>query len=177
MKIEDYKYPRKFMELECKDEFGEVVGYTPVSCLLFSEIKEYYYWGTSNQKYIVSSEVLYNSILQECVKNDDCLNTKCEVFEIFDNYEECKQACIKENERILSNKKKDAGVRARAYNLESEQITRCIENTQKRCTEIQNKLFESTDKLYEEKSKSLDGSKAKQVVQKVKSNNKENQGK
>ncbi len=174
------KYPRKYIKLECKDESDEVVGYAPVKGVLFSENKEYSVWGTTFSHYIVSSEVVYHSILNEFVKNDYILVTKHKVYEAFDNYDDCKQSCVKENEGLLSQIERHASIEGNAHKFDSAQMARYIEKTQKKYKDMQNEIFENTDKLYAEKSKSLDGSKAKQVVQKVKNNNKadkENQGK
>lgn len=170
------KYPRKFIELECKDESDEVVCYAPVKSVLFLETKEYTNWGTFLHC-IVSSEVVYHSILKEFVKNNDLLNTKFEVRELFDSYEDCKQACIKDNERLLSQKTRVASILGNKWKLNAQQMTRYVKNTQKRYADIQDKILEQTDELYGEKSNSLNGSNTKQFVQKVKSNNKENQGK
>lgn len=169
------KQPRRFVELECKDEFDNVMGYAPVKCVLFSETKEYSVWGIHSH-YVVSNEVVYHSVLNEFVNNDNILDTKHKVYELFDNYEDCKKSCIINNERLLQQKLRTASIQADAHKLDAEQKARYIEKKKKQHNEIQKELFETTDKLYGEKTKSLDGSKAKQVVEKV-NNDKENQGK
>ncbi len=177
MQTDNYNYPKRFIKVEYTDAFDEVIGYAPVRCLLFSETKVYFASGVSNMKYNVSSELVFSKSSRAFIKKDDCTKHRQDVYDIYNNYEDCKQACMKENDIILSNKGQRASEISYAWNLVHSQSTSYADKIKNRYKDVQNAVFKYTDKLYAEKSKSLDGSKAKQVVQKVKNNNKENQGK
>lgn len=182
MKFDNCKRPRKFMVCYC-DDASVRVGYAPVRCLLLSEHKEYKDTGEVFHTYTVDSELRYFSSQGLLVNNSPCLSI---VGDLYDSYEECKQVCIEKNDEELSkiySEIVEIEKDARKYNLNTEYMERreeALRKNIKKFVKIQSEIFETTDALYDEKSKLLDGGKAKQVVEKVKSNNKEdkeNQGK